>query len=491
MSKKPRILLWVHELREGLRTALSEHVTLAALAQGAHPAVESISIRDLFEGGARLARFPTRVAPAGWLDDASFREYAQVVPRMGFYPGSDTYETISGGVVEASDIEDWARLHLNNALQVLDGLAIDAVWFMLPPHLAVDQMMALAAKRSGRTVLIVRQLTIVPKFFCAAYRGMQRHQNLAFPLQPWTKGAVRPNLFYMQEYATRPWHQGIAERFGFFWRALSQAGKSSARERMYLAARKRGWWNLMTLLELSDARTRMYALSRWLQRRRARATFAAVEAKALYTAPENYIYFPLHLEPELNTAILGLDFKNQLDAVLTLHDQLPEGWLLLLKENPKQSYLHRGEAYWQRVSQLPNVRFASNRSNSQTLIAGAKLVATITGTSGYEALLVGKACLVFGDAWYADLHGATRYRAGIDLIALAASKPDPAALDASANRCFSALPDGLVFPRNAVAYQDSYDLDTLDRQTAANLIHAMRAVSTDSAAFTSPSEPSG
>ena len=470
MKPRPRILLWVHQLRDGLLEELvTQGIEIVALVQAEHPRVPSISIRDLFDGGPRLSAFAPRLAPAEWLDDANFRAYARCLPRLGFYPQNDTYETIAGGVVDAVDVEDWARLHLNHALQVLDGVQADAVWFLTPPHLAVDQMMALAAQRSGRTVLIARQLTIAPKFLFSLTVGNGESLSPDINCRSWTDGAINPNLFYLHEFCHRPWHDGASERLAFLLRAVRDLNIAGPMQRFYLASRNRQWWTCQALAELCDARTRPYAWSRWLARHRARraaATQPTLDAAAL---PDKYVYFPLHLEPELNTAILGGDFANQLDAIVAMHELLAPGWILLLKENPKQGYMHRGAPYWRRLSQLSAVRFAAPNLESSRLIAGAQLIATITGTAGYESLLAGKPCLVFGAAWYAELPGVTRYAAGLNLLELAKQRVDRSALDAACDTMLSQCADGLVFPRNATIYEMRHDMAELDRLTAASL----------------------
>lgn len=62
MTPRPRILLWVHQLRDGLLEELvTQGIEIVALVQAEHPRVPSISIRDLFDGGPRLSEPGTPV----------------------------------------------------------------------------------------------------------------------------------------------------------------------------------------------------------------------------------------------------------------------------------------------------------------------------------------------------------------------------------------------------------------------------------------------
>jgi hypothetical protein len=128
----------------------------------------------------------------------------------------------------------------------------------------------------------------------------------------------------------------------------------------------------------------------------------------------NYIYFPLNYQPELTTSPLGGIFCDQISAVQALAAALPEGWLIYVKEHPSQylghSYGHLGRTEWfySQLKALPRVEVLSTDLHSQRLIDGSMLVATITGSAGYESLARSKCVIVFGDVWYAGLHGCFR-----------------------------------------------------------------------------------
>ncbi len=445
-----RVVLWIDEINDEFLGALRDAgVEVAALVQASHPEVPSFSVHDLYYGSPGLAALSPVRAPTSWIDDASFRQYARCVQRVGFHPASDFLETGSGGVMLGVDVEDWARQHLNHALQLLQGVAADEVWFSFNPHLGLDNMLALAAQRTDRPCLVFSQIRFAAKF---SWKQLGVEPDIGaggLAWKPWEGGAIQPNLFYMRENDTAPWNRDIGQRLHFLARRVLRGDWSALSSRLYLGARKRRWWSLMYCLEILDRRTRPFAgLRRHFKRRfdLEQGRRQCVQADGEWG---DFIYLPLHLEPEENVHAIGGAYRNQLDAVVALHDQLPPGWTLLLKENPKQSFQHRGEPFDARLAALPNVRFAEPALASDLLLARARLVASITGTAGYEALLLGKPCLYFGEAWYASLPGAVQFKAGLDLVALSTRRIASATLDAAVNHLLGGLADGLAHPRFA------------------------------------------
>lgn len=128
-----------------------------------------------------------------------------------------------------------------------------------------------------------------------------------------------------------------------------------------------------------------------------------------------FVYFPLHLQPELTTAPLGGDYADQVLAIESLRVLLPDDWAIAVKENPAQTFHSRGPLFFERLRHIPNTLYLDKQMNTFDLIEKCEFVATITGTAGTEALSFGKRVLFFGNAIYRDFPGIIRYTDDIRL----------------------------------------------------------------------------
>lgn len=122
-----------------------------------------------------------------------------------------------------------------------------------------------------------------------------------------------------------------------------------------------------------------------------------------------FVYFPLHLQPEMTTSALGGVYCDQLLAIERLSKWIPEDWVIYVKENPKQSSFMRGEYFFHRLMEIPKVNKVGKDFNTYDLIKNSQFVSTITGTAGWEAISGGKNVVVFGRAWYLKLPGVFKY----------------------------------------------------------------------------------
>lgn len=129
----------------------------------------------------------------------------------------------------------------------------------------------------------------------------------------------------------------------------------------------------------------------------------------------DYIYFPLHYQPELTTSSLGGVYVDQLVCIENLALKLPKGWKIYVKENPKQGAYMRDNSFYERLSRIKNTTLVSKSVSTYELMHHAKLVGTVSGTAGWEAISGGKQTLIFGLAWYSHFPGVTVYNEEVDL----------------------------------------------------------------------------
>lgn len=136
---------------------------------------------------------------------------------------------------------------------------------------------------------------------------------------------------------------------------------------------------------------------------------------------KKYVYVPLHKQPELNTTPMGGVYSHLYLVIHLLSHCIPDGWSLYVKEHPNQfrSELagNRGrirQDYDDMVA-LDNVCFVNYSNDPYPLIDNSQAIATITGSTGWEALLRGTPIIAFGNAWYRCCEGVYYVESRTDL----------------------------------------------------------------------------
>lgn len=132
---------------------------------------------------------------------------------------------------------------------------------------------------------------------------------------------------------------------------------------------------------------------------------------------DSYYIYPLHLQPEASTLILGPDYVDQLNTIRLISARIPSGSLLYVKEHPA-AYGRHTKKFYKEIQSIFNVRLISPHADTRKLILGSKGVIVISGTMGWEALLLGKPALVLGSVFYEAFRGAHKINCINDLYYL-------------------------------------------------------------------------
>jgi len=137
---------------------------------------------------------------------------------------------------------------------------------------------------------------------------------------------------------------------------------------------------------------------------------------------ERYVYMPLHLIPESSTSVLGPFYTNELFTIEQISKSLPAGCWLYVKEH--QSMLgERALEFYKRANKIPNVKMVNTNyyKDPKPWIQNSIGVITVTGSSSFEAALLGKKSIVFGDVSFNYIDGITRAHSYEDLPKLISS----------------------------------------------------------------------
>lgn len=130
---------------------------------------------------------------------------------------------------------------------------------------------------------------------------------------------------------------------------------------------------------------------------------------------KKFVYFALHLQPELHTSTLGGIYNDQVLAIEKLSKILPKDFFIYVKEHPQQLFFQRDEYFFRRLKKLKNVKYISSKISTYKLMSKAQFVSTITGTVAWEAVTGGKPSLIFGKAWFRNLHGVFEYSDNLNI----------------------------------------------------------------------------
>jgi len=99
-----------------------------------------------------------------------------------------------------------------------------------------------------------------------------------------------------------------------------------------------------------------------------------------------YIFFPLHTEPEIATAVYAPYHQNQIEVIRNIAQSIPITWQVIVKDHPRSLGL-RTTRYYRKLLDIPNVRLINPYIPSYDVIEHCRAVVTITGWVGFEAVV--------------------------------------------------------------------------------------------------------
>ncbi|MGQ0429833.1 MAG: capsular polysaccharide export protein, LipB/KpsS family [Gammaproteobacteria bacterium] len=291
------------------------------------------------------------------------------------------YRRISSG----QSYEIRKRLYLEQ-LAWAYGMIVDQEWdviiFSLVPHVPFAHILHSVATALGRQVFVMLQLPVKDTFIVS--RSIERMFDpvrAEYARLRDSGGPVTLSPRLQQEFDRRSGEKHVPfymSRQGLPW------------------TRRVADWAKWTFRV--DTRLRIH--------RNLRNGFAYWRArKTMPPAGTPFVYFPLHLQPEATTLPMGDVFVDQYWAVEMLAGALPDGWMIVLKEHPVQRMAKRDYGFYERLGRMPQVRLVSRSTDTFRLHEESRAVATITGTAGWEGLLLDKPVIVFGNAFYRGAPG--------------------------------------------------------------------------------------
>ena len=126
---------------------------------------------------------------------------------------------------------------------------------------------------------------------------------------------------------------------------------------------------------------------------------------------EHFVYFPLHVEPERSILITAPFYSDQIEVITNIAKSLPVGYKLYVKEHGSMElYFWQNQSFYKDIIKLQNVRLIHPTVNPKEILKKCKLVTTIAGTAGLEALFLEKPVIVFSDIIYSKFPNVFRIK---------------------------------------------------------------------------------
>jgi capsule polysaccharide modification protein KpsS len=126
-----------------------------------------------------------------------------------------------------------------------------------------------------------------------------------------------------------------------------------------------------------------------------------------YNQPDyarKYVYYPLHYQPEASTIVCAQKYEKQLFYIDSWAKSLPADTMLYVKEH--YAVLgHRELSFYKELRKYPNVVLIDPLVDTFSLIKNSVAVTTLTGTAGWEAMLLRKPVFLGGRIFYEDAPG--------------------------------------------------------------------------------------
>lgn len=194
---------------------------------------------------------------------------------------------------------------------------------------------------------------------------------------------------------------------------------------------------------------------------------------------KRFYFYPLHLEPEAVVLYHAHGFyTNQIKLIQNIAAQLPPGVYLYVKDHPHDHGYRSADDYLA-LKSVPNIRLIDTSVSGKQITAKSLGVITLTGTAGFEALLLGKQVYTFAKTFYSQAPGVVRLDHIRQLRAALYAAADRAAIDDNElhrylTAYFAALHPGLTDYFAGRAQRYGIDLDANARQVAAGIFATLQ-----------------
>ncbi|WP_376691990.1 capsular polysaccharide export protein, LipB/KpsS family [Wenzhouxiangella sp. EGI_FJ10409] len=312
------------------------------------------------------------------------RLYPRLYQFMSMYARNNKVNQFGYSLKTIHDFVDIFNIQINYYATTFADEAIDLAVFNRAPHTGADFIAYHVARALGIKTLILQRNHFPGRFF-----HVFEHEDYG--------------LFRTSRILENPEPMPIERQFE------KDLPYVEAHKRKSLRDRARTWPEYAFLAKTWHRGNIGEAAFQYVQERKYRYWNQRLTVRKPDTSGD-FVYFPLHFQPEQNTTAWGGMYDDQLLAIEQLSRKLPDGWKILVKENPLQPGFMRGKWFYERLNGIANAELVPVETDTYELLHKCRFAATITGTVGWESITGGKPVLVFGPGcWYRTLPGVVFY----------------------------------------------------------------------------------
>ncbi len=113
-----------------------------------------------------------------------------------------------------------------------------------------------------------------------------------------------------------------------------------------------------------------------------------------------FLYFPLHYQPECSSLPLGGEWHRQEFICEAVAACLPSDTVLVVKQHPRKSKPWSERESVLQIGRLHNVFLCPPEVPSSLLLERCQAIVTMSGTAGWEGILLNKPVIMFGSRIY-------------------------------------------------------------------------------------------
>lgn len=294
----------------------------------------------------------------------------------------------------------WLRFHVRQFLQTV-ARDSDVLLFASTPHFPWDMILAREAETAG-LVVVSLESTLLPNLMT-----VQRGTEFAAPrfMESGGKGVV---------VDTQHEPKRLAESHKRNRAAYSKSRRKAIRSKLRVIHREVSSRSPEPHYFDIYSRTAfvVHILRAVMKHRRVRKSLLRL---ASYSLPSEFVYIPLHNQPERTTDPEAGAFRFQelfINRVRSLLDSSGlKHWKIVVREHPTQNpesapdvrqLLARDYEWYESLREIPGVVLVQQSVSAESLLRSCRIVATVNGSSAWEAALSGKPAITGRKVWHSQ-----------------------------------------------------------------------------------------